>query len=69
MLPRMKRRSVFAFIWFWGLWSTGSTLEFFGVMPMWPAFLIGVAVAALLLITRSHAPSQVSSSAKAVQAR
>jgi len=49
----MKRRNLIAFIWFWGLWSAGSTLEFLGVMPMWPLFLAGVAVAAYLVLPRS----------------
>jgi hypothetical protein len=48
----MFRRSAIAFIWFWGLWAAGSTLDFLGVMPTWPLFVAGVAVAAYALAMR-----------------
>jgi hypothetical protein len=52
MLRCMKRRSLIAFVWFWGLWSAGSTLEFLGVMSVWPLFLAGIAVAAYVVLPR-----------------
>jgi hypothetical protein len=48
----MLRRSAIAFIWLWGLWAAGSTLDFLGLMPTWPLFAAGVAVAAYTLVTR-----------------
>jgi hypothetical protein len=48
----MFRRSAIAFIWFWGLWAAGSTLDFLGVMPTWPLFVAGVGVAAYTLAMR-----------------
>jgi hypothetical protein len=54
----MLRRSAIAVIWFWGLWAAGSTLDFLGVMPAWPLFAIGVAVAAYVLMTKPARASQ-----------
>lgn len=48
------KRVVIGFFWVWGLWSTGSTLEFFGVMPAWPLLLIGLIAATLVVLPRSE---------------
>jgi hypothetical protein len=50
----MKRRSAIGFIWIWGLWSAGSALEWLNVMPAWPLLLIGIAIAALIVLPRSQ---------------
>ena len=50
----MKRRSLIAFIWFWGVWSAGSTLEFLGVLPVWPFLVVGAGIAAVIVIPRPH---------------
>jgi hypothetical protein len=47
----MKRRIAIGFVWFWGLWSTGSTLEFLGVAPAWPFLAVGIAVAVYIVIS------------------
>jgi hypothetical protein len=65
----MKRRSLIAFIWFWGLWSTGSTLDYLGVVPMWPFLLLGVAVTAFVLLPRRGLAPQVTAAAKSVEVR
>ena len=42
ILLRMVRNVATGFIWFWGLWTAGSLVEFIGLMPVWPLFLVGV---------------------------
>jgi hypothetical protein len=48
----MKHPYVIGFVWFWGLWAAGSTLQYFGVMPTWPLFLAGVLAAAYFMAPR-----------------
>jgi hypothetical protein len=60
----MLRRSAIAFIWFWGLWAAGSTLDFLRVMPTWPLFVAGVAVAAYALMTGSANVRQTAATAQ-----
>jgi hypothetical protein len=48
----MKRRGLIAFIWFWGVWSLGSTLEFLGILPTLPFLLLGAAIAAFIMGVR-----------------
>jgi hypothetical protein len=50
----MKRRRANGFIWIWGLWSAGSALEWLNVMPAWPLLVIGIAIAALIVLPRSQ---------------
>ena len=50
----MKRRSLIAFIWFWGIWSAGSTLEFLALAPVWPFVVLGAGIAAVIVIPRPH---------------
>jgi hypothetical protein len=50
----MKRRSAIGFMWIWGLWSAGSAHELLNVMPAWPLLLIGIAIAALIVLPRSQ---------------
>ena len=56
----MFRRSSLTLLWMWALWSTGATLEFFGVLPY--SFVIipaGMGAAAIMLLRgrRRHADS------------
>jgi hypothetical protein len=46
----MKRRVVIAFVWFWGIWSAGSALDFLGILPVWPFLLLGVGIAGLIVV-------------------
>jgi hypothetical protein len=50
----MKRRIAIGLIWIWGLWSAGSALEWLNVMPAWPLLVIGIAIAALIVVPRTQ---------------
>jgi hypothetical protein len=63
----MKHPYITGFVWFWGLWAAGSTLDYFGVMPTWPLFLAGVVAAAYFVAPRPRPRREVNSQASAAE--